>query len=322
MTTSTASPATSSGRVTTTVPRGPRALFGALRLWLMLRLFVPVRGKRTARLRYAAVLDGQTVNLHAVLPRTAPLPDRAAVELRRGRRRHLAEARVYRGPAGELLMDAAILMGEEVGGVPAGPGRWKLRLRTYSGHRSRTVALLLPQPPVPYEGPTKPMTASPVTGARHRVGRTVTGTARLVSSAPRPAVEVTKVHMSHAGTTVDFRVLGTRADTPWVEFVAAGRRIRQPAQPLGPGTYRTEVPLAGMEPRSTRPEHWDVVLCQEAGPSLRLGRRLHDVRNPRRVFAMRSMAMTPAGRTPMIVQPRYTPAGNLRVTCTRMPEAD
>ncbi|MGW2639754.1 hypothetical protein [Streptomyces sp. NPDC001348] len=321
MTTSTATRTTASGR-TTTAPRGPRALLRHVRLWLMLRVFVPLRKNRTARLRYAAVLDGQTVNLHAVLPRSAQLPDRAAVVVRRRRSRHLAGARVYRGPDGELLMDAAILMGEEVGGVPAGPGRWKLGLRMHTGRRSRTVPLLLLQPPVPYEGPTKPMVASPVTGARHRVGRTVTGTARIVSSAPRPAVEVVKVRMSHAGVTVDCRVLGTRVDTPWAEFVAAGRRIRQPVHPLGPDTYRMEVPLDRMEPRSSRPEHWDVVLCQEAGPSLRLGRRLHDVRNPRRVFAMPSMAMTPAGRSPMIVQPRYTPAGNLRVTCTRMPEAD
>ncbi|MGW7605761.1 hypothetical protein ACWGKW_00485 [Streptomyces sp. NPDC054766] len=304
-----------------TARRGAVARLAAPRAWLMSRFFLPRRVGRTARLRYAAVLDGQTVNLHALLPHSVPLPERAAVVLSRGGRRHLAEARVYRGPAGELLMDAAILMGEEVGGIPAGPGRWKLGLRTYTGGRSRSVALLLLEPPVPYEGPTKPMTVSRFTGARYRVGRTITGTARIVSSAPVPAVEVSKVHMSHAGTTVDFQVLGTEADRPWVEFVAAGRQIRQPAQPLGPGVFRTEVPLERMQPRSARPEHWDVVLCQEAGPPLRLGRRLHDVRNPRRVFAMRSMAMTPVGLTPMIVQPRYTPAGNLRITCTRMPEA-
>ncbi|MFJ8198638.1 hypothetical protein [Streptomyces sp. NPDC096152] len=321
MTTRTSGPATESGRAGNE-RRGPRTLLSALRLRLTLRLFVPLRKNRTARLRYAAVLDGQTVNLHAVLPPSVPLPDRSEVVLRRGRGRHHAPAQVYRGPRGELLMDAAVLMGAEVGGVPAGAGKWKLRLRTYTGRRSRSLALLLLEPPVPYEGPTKPMAASPVTGARHRVGRTVTGTARIVSSAPRPAVEVSKVHMAHSGVTVDFRVLGTAAHAPWVEFVAAGRRLRQPAHVLGQGAFRTVVPLDRMEPRSSRPEHWDVVLCQEAGPSLRLGRRLHDVRNPRRVFAMRSMAMAPIGRTPMIVQPRYTPAGNLRVTCTRMPEAD
>ncbi|MFE2533450.1 hypothetical protein [Streptomyces sp. NPDC059371] len=292
------------------------------RAWLMNRFFLPRRSKNTALLRYAAVLDGQTVNLHAVLPSRTPRPDRVTVVLQRGRKRHHTEANAYEGPAGDVLVDAAVLMGAEVGGVPVDAGMWKLRLRMHAGRRSRSMALLLVEPPVPYEGPTKPMTASRITGARYRVGRTITGAARIVSSDPVPAVEVSKVHMSHAGITVDFRVLGTAVDSPWTEFVAAGRRIREPARLLETGLFRTEVPLDRMEPRSTRPEHWDVVLCQETGPSMRLGRRLHDVRNPRRVFAMRSMAMTPVGRTPMIVQPRYTPAGNLRVTCTRMPEAD
>jgi hypothetical protein len=295
--------------------------FAMPRAWLMDRFFLPRRSKSTAQLRYAAVLDGQTVNLHAVLPRHASLPDRVTVVLQRGRKRHHVEASAYEGPAGDVLVDAAVLMGAEVGGVPVDAGKWKLRLRTHAGRRSRSMALLLMEPPVPYEGPTKPMTTSRITGARYRVGRTVTGAARIVSSDPVPAVEVSKVHMSHAGITVDFRVLGTEVDRPWVEFVAAGRQIRHPVEALGPGVFRTEVPLEQMTPRSTRPEHWDVVLHREAGSPLRLGRRLHDVRNPRRVFAMRSMAMTPVGRTPMIVQPRYTPAGNLRVTCTRMPEA-
>ncbi|WP_416980335.1 hypothetical protein [Streptomyces sp. T028] len=303
-------------------PRRPlRARAAALRERLMLGLFVPLRRKRTAQLRYAAILDGQTVNLHAQLPPSAGLPDRAEIVLRRGRRRHPAEARVHTGPDGEALVDAAILLGAEVGGVPVGTGRWRLRLRVHSGRRSRTLSLLLLQPPKPYEGPTKPMAASPVTGERHRLGRSLRGSARVVSTGARPAVEVTKVHLGHAGVTVDFRVLGTRAEEPWAEFVASGRRIEQPVTPLGPGTYRVDVPLGQMPPRGTRPDHWDVVLADRTGRPMRLGRRLHDVRNPLRVFAMRAMAITPHGHPPLIVQPRYTPAGNLRITCTRMPEA-
>ncbi|KUN89312.1 hypothetical protein [Streptomyces griseoruber] len=298
-----------------------RARAVALRERVMLGLFVPLRARRTARLRYAAILDGQTVNLHAALPPSAGRPDRAEIVLRRRGSRHLAEARVHTGPDGEALVDAAILLGAEVGGVPVGTGRWRLRLRVHSGRRRRTLSLLLLQPPTPYEGPTKPMEASPVTGERHRLGRSVRGSARLVSTGARAAVEVSKVHLGHAGVTVDFRVLGTRAEEPRAEFVASGRRIEQPVTPLGAGVYRVDVPLDRMPPRGTRPEHWDVVLTDRTGHARRLGRRLHDVRNPLRVFAMRALAITPQGHPPLIVQPRYTPAGNLRITCTRMPEA-
>ena len=305
-------------------PRRARARLGALRDRLMLGLFIPLRRRRAARLHYAAILDGQTVNLHAGLPPSAGLPDRAEILVRRGRRRHAVEARVYEGPAGEALVDAAVLLGAEVGGVPVTTGRWRLRLRLYTGRRKRSLSLLLLEPPVPYEGPTKPMAASPVTGERYRIGRSVRGSARVVSAGVRPAVEVTKVHLTHAGITLDFRVLGVTTDRPWAEFVASGRRLEQPVTADatgGSGVFRVDVPLDRMTPRGARPEHWDVELHDRDGRSLRLGRRLHDVRNPLRVFAMRSIAITPQGRPPLIVQPRYTPAGNLRVTCTRMSEA-
>lgn len=301
--------------------RGLRARAAVLRDRSMRRLFLPLRRGRAARLHYAAILDGQTVNLHAQLPPSVRLPERAEIVLRRGRRRFATEARVHEGPAGEVLVDAAVLLGADVGGVPVDTGRWRLRLRLSHGRRSRTLPLLLFRPPVPYEGPTKPMTASPVTGERHRLGRSFRGSARVVSNGARPSAEVAKVHLTHAGVVVDFRLLGVRAEEPWAEFVASGRRIEQPVTAPAADLLRVEVPLDRMPPRGARPEHWDVVLRDRTGRSLRLGRRLHDVRNPLRVFAMRSLAITPPGRPPVIVQPRYTPAGNLRVTCTRMPEA-
>ncbi|MFJ5302347.1 hypothetical protein [Streptomyces sp. NPDC088350] len=302
-------------------PRRPRARVRALRDRLMLGVFIPLRRRRAARLHYAAILDGQTVNLHAGLPPSAGLPERAEILVRRGRRRHAVEARVYEGPAGEALVDAAVLLGAEVGGVPVTTGRWRLRLRLHTGRRKRSLSLLLLQPPVPYEGPTKPMAASPVTGERHRLGRSVRGSARVISAGVRPAAEVTKVRLTHAGVTVDFRVLGVTTDQPWAEFLASGRRFEQPVTADGGGGFRVDVPLDRMTPRGARPEHWDIELHDRDGRSMRLGRRLHDVRNPLRVFAMRSIAITPQGRPPLIVQPRYTPAGNLRVTCTRMSEA-
>ncbi|MEU6244543.1 hypothetical protein [Streptomyces sp. NPDC047024] len=287
----------------------------------MMRLFVPSRSRRSAVLRYAGILDGQTVNLHAQLPRSRRLPDHAEVVLRRGRQRHPVEARLHQGPQGETLVDVAALLGAELGGVPVATGSWRLKLRVRTGRRTRTLSFLLLEPPVPYAGPTKPMTASPVTGDRHRLGRSFRGSVRVISRAARPGAEVAKVHLEHSGLTVDFRVLGVRAEDPWAEFEATGRKVEQPLTALGPDLFRLVVPLGDMPPRGKRPEHWDVRLRDRAGRSLRLGRRLHDVRNPLRVFAMRRLAVTPPGHTTMIVQPRYTPAGNFRVTCTRMPEA-
>ncbi|MFE9456588.1 hypothetical protein [Streptomyces californicus] len=293
-----------------------------LRSWLILRVFLPMRSGRTARLRYAAVLDGHTVNLHAELPASATVPDSAHLVLGSGRQRYEGPARVYEGPGGSVLMDAVVLLGAEMGGAPVDAGRRRLHLRLDHGRRTRRLPLLLVEPPVPYEGPTKPMAASGVTGRRHRIGRSVTGSARVVTANARPGAEVLKVHITHAGVAVDFRVLGARIDEPRAEFLASGRRIQQPVAVGEDGITRVEVPLEGMTPRCTRPEHWDVVVYGASGTRLRLGRRLHDVRNPLRVFAMRGTVIAPPGHRPLLVQPRYTAAGNLRITCTPMPEAD
>ncbi|WP_418959644.1 hypothetical protein [Streptomyces tritici] len=293
----------------------------ARRAWLMQRFFLPARRRRVARLRYAAVLDGQTMNLHAELPTSEALPQEAEIRLRRGlRRRHHVPARVYEDRDGTLLMDAAVLLGDEVGGVPVDTGRWKLHLLLHHRRRTRRLPLLLVEPPVPYGGPTKPMTASPITGDRHRIGRTVTGNARLVTSEARPAAEIARVDLSHSGLVVDVRVLGAEVHEPWAEFKEKNRRIECPLEQVGPATWRVVVPLERMELRRAT-DHWDVVLRASGVRPLRFGRRLHDVRNPLRVFAIKETVVAPSGRTPLIVHPRYTAAGNFRITCSRMPEA-
>ncbi|WP_392872277.1 hypothetical protein [Streptomyces sp. LN499] len=292
-----------------------------LRSWLMQRIFLPMRSPRAARLLYAAVLDGQTVNLHAQLPRSIALPEHATLVLQRGRRRCEGPARVYEERDGRLLMDAAILLGSEAGGLPVDDGRWKVVLSTRSGRRSNRIPLLLVEPPQPYGGPTMPMAVSPVSGRRYRLGRTVTGNLRVVVSPARASAEVMKVDLSHTGLVVDFRVLGTRATEPWAEFTATGRKIERPLIDLGDGVWRTIVPLDEMAPRRRATEHWDVAFCSADTRTMRLGRRLHDVRNPLRVFAMNQASVAPQGHPPLLVHPRYTPAGNFRVSCSRMPEA-
>ncbi|MEU6658442.1 hypothetical protein [Streptomyces sp. NPDC046821] len=293
----------------------------ALRAAFTARFFLPLRARRGARLLYAAILDGQTVNLHARLPRGARLPERAEILLKRGRVRWRTDARVYEGPDGQLLMDAAVLLGTEVGGAPVTDGRWKLGLRLRDGRRTRSCALLLVEPPVPYEGPTKPMEQSAATGAKHRISRSFAGSARVVTRSARPSAEVLKIHIDHAGITVDFRLLGPGDELPWMEFIASGRTLETDVDEVAPDVIRAVVPLDQMPPRGKGVDQWDVVACFGNGDRLRVGRRLHDVRNPARVFAMKQLAITPEGLAPMIVQPRYTPAGNLRITCTPMPEA-
>jgi hypothetical protein len=292
----------------------------ALRTWLLVHVFLPRRVRRAAVLHYAQVLDGQTMNLHAELPDSAPLGDSAELELKHGRRRFRVPVHLYEDREDRLLMDAAVLLGAGPGGLPVTSGRWRTTLLIEDGRRTRKYQLLLVDPPVPYEGPTKPMDASPVDGLRHRLGRTVAGSLTVVTADPKPLAEVQRVDLSHSSLVVDFRTYGITLDGPWAEFTASRRRIERPLEALPGGAWRVVVPLEEMPPVKAT-DHWDVSVASKNSRTLRIGRRLHDVRNPLRVFSINKAVVAPRGRAPMIVHPRYTPAGNLRVTCSRMPEA-
>ncbi|GHE78505.1 hypothetical protein GCM10014715_37170 [Streptomyces spiralis] len=283
---------------------------------LMNRFFLPRRAGRAARLGYAAVLDGQTVNLHAELPDSVREADRAEILLSRRHQRFRVPARVYAARDGRLLMDAAVLLGAAAGGVSVTPGRWKLRLRVSSGRRSRTLPLLLVEQTTPLSGSTGPMKYSPITADRYRLGRTLRGDARVVCTKAAPAAEVINVYIEHARIEVDLRILGVRADAPWAELVAAGRSVECPLDEVEPDVWRLEVPLAEMLPSTGQREHWNVMVHTDGRAPLRLARRLHDVQTPERVFAMRKILVSPLRGTLMTIEPRYTPAGNLRFTCS------
>lgn len=282
---------------------------------LMNGFFLPRRMGRTALLRYAALLDGQTVNLHAELPAFVTEAETAEIVLRRGLRRHRRPARVYPDLEGPWLMDAAVLLGAEAGGVPVRRGRWKLSLEVRSGRRSVRLPLTLTEPTTPRKGATGPMARSPLTAQRYRLGRTVRGDARVVCTRIRPAAEVAAVHVQHARIDVDLRVLGVRATAPWAEVVAAERRVRCPLAEVQPGVWRLEVPLSEMVPAGGGREHWDVMVHPGRGAPLRLARRLHDVQAPRRVFTMRKILVSPRRGVLMRIEPRYTAAGNFRFAC-------
>ncbi|MER7727677.1 hypothetical protein [Streptomyces sp. NPDC096323] len=292
-----------------------------LRSFLLRRFFLPRRKGRSAVLHYAAVLDGQTVNLHARMPGWARPDEGARIELRRRGRRLATSAKVYTDHDGGVAMDAAILLGSDVNGLPLTPGRWKIRLRLSRGLRRRALPLLLVDLPVPYGGPTRPMEASASTGARYRLGRSVTGSARVTFSPSQPSAEVVRVRATHSDVEVAFRTVGGEPEAPWVEFVASGRRLEAEVEQSDGGLWQVSVPLHLMVPRRDRAEQWDLVLCSDNLRDMRLGRRLHDVRNPGRVFAFRQTAISPVGGNPMLVLPRYTPAGNFRIQCSPMTEA-
>ncbi|RFU36644.1 hypothetical protein DZF91_36980 [Actinomadura logoneensis] len=282
----------------------------------------------SAEVSYFAVLDGRTLNLHARLPEAV---DGAAelVFARAGRRLHAPVDPVV---AGELT--ATVPLGEAAGGVRLTRGGWRIgvRVRTATGERAFTLlggARVLGA----WDGPTALTPPCPLSGMRFVPETSATGMSLLRVADPEPSAEIVGLDLTFARITVDFALVGTSAAArAAVRFQARGKAGGSApahtvaATPVGrPGArgpvFRVTVPLRQMATGSGSGGErlWHLFAEPPGERPLRLGRRLHDVRDPRRALpvAQRMLAVSPAAL--VRVRPYYTGSGDLVLACAPVP---
>ncbi|MEV4434553.1 hypothetical protein [Streptomyces sp. NPDC049555] len=285
-------------------------------------VLMPAAHGSAARVQYAAVLDGHTLNLQAVLPAGTPEAAPAHLVLVNGATAVRTEARLERTTAGELTATATVLLGAEAGGLPVTVGRWHLALEVERPGATVRLRLLGDGAPA-YGGPTRPLAVCPVTGRRHRLGITPAGQLRLTVAAAEPRAEVLRIERSFSGVDVLFALYGADAGgtRPVVELAEQDRRgvVRYTAEPL-PGddsAWRLTVPLARVLDTS-RAQTWSLRLPRAARGArpLELGRRGHDLRAPRQVLTPPKFTVRAADGTFVQVKPQYTRRGALRLVCT------
>ncbi|MBH1937952.1 hypothetical protein I5Q34_27405 [Streptomyces sp. AV19] len=285
---------------------------------------MPAAHGSAARVRYAAVLDGHTLNLHAELPADTPVDTPARVVLTRGATELRAEARAHRDDAGRPCVSATLLLGDEISGLPLGTGRWTLALELDASPAAVRLRLLGDGAPG-LSGPTRARAACPYTGQRHHLGLAISGRLRL-TVAPAPSrAEVLRIERSFTGAGLLFAIhgpaaAGTRGSLPVVEMVEPRHRrvLRRTAEPL-PGdddAWRVTVPLAEMVDASS--QVWKFRLPGQAGRGkpLDLGRRDHDLRAPRKVLTPAAFTVRAADGAFVQVRPQYTRRGALQLVCT------
>ncbi|WP_079124425.1 hypothetical protein [Streptomyces sp. NBRC 110611] len=294
---------------------------------LVRRVVRPLTTDRAAPLRFAGVLDGHTLNLHGTLPMSFRSAHSATVVLRRGRVEHCTPVRLRPRPGGPPAFDAAVLLGAEMDGVPVGHGPWRMALAVHSRRGVHLLRLLPAEgPAADYNGPTGPVNACQRTGRRYRVGSSLLGYARLVVARPLPRAEVDRVEVRHHGIAVCFHGVGDTGGAP--DEIPAALLVRGEAAIACPapeftgqdGVLRFEVPLGSIRPAGRRTEAWDFYVRWggESGRPLRLGRRLHDVSDPRGVFAIRPTVVSDRRGGLVRVHLYYTDRGSLRMACTRL----
>ncbi|MFF4606539.1 hypothetical protein ACFY12_27880 [Streptomyces sp. NPDC001339] len=297
-------------------------------------VFMPAAHGSAARVRYAGVLDGHTLNLHAVLPDEA-LPDEAAPDTAvpaslvfvNGERRVRTEARLRRDAAGRLCASATVLLGADIGGLPVTEGRWRLALELAASPATVRLRLLGDGSPA-LAGPTRARTTCPRTGRRHRLGISPSGQLRLTVAPPLPRAEVLRLEHSFTGASLLFATYGPAGRGPGdggaqpvVELVEQERRLlrRHAADPLpgDDGAWRVAVPLASMVDTSAR-QVWSFRLPRPSGGGrpLDIGLRDHDLRAPRRVLTPPRFTVRAEDGTFVVVKPQYTRRGALQLVCT------
>ncbi|MEU7134032.1 hypothetical protein [Streptomyces sp. NPDC046261] len=293
-------------------------------------VLMPASQGSAARVQYAAVLDGHTLNLHATLPAGTEAADeagaRAHLLLVNGDTRLRAEARIERDAAGRTSVAATVLLGAEIGGLPVTAGRWTLGLELRDEHPAPVRLRLLGDGPPPCTGPTRPLATCPRTGRRHRLGLTPAGQLRLTVAPPQPRAEVLRIDRSFTGARLLFAVYGPAtagdgAAQPVVELVDQHRQVRRrAAEPLpgDDGAWQVTLPLAKLLTAGSGRQTWSFryVSGHRGAKPLELGRHENDLTAPRKVLTPPVFTVRTEDGTFVQVKPQYTRRGALQLVCT------
>ena len=258
-----------------------------------------------ARCTFFAVLDGAALNLHAELPPATPA-GAAEVTFVKGDRELRAPARSVAGG-----VEATVPLGDGPGEVPLTNGAWLVGL-TVAGRR---LALGAPDAP-DGSGPTVASPLHPRSGRHYAAGAGPHDRCQLAVSGPKARAEVTRLVLGPTAAEIHGRLVGREAPAGGTAvFVAreGGDTVEAPLA-VDDGRFRLRVPVADLAGGPDGVERiWDVWLRPAGGSRLRLGRFLHDVRDPRAVFRVDRVTVALDGDRFAGVRPYYTPAGNLAV---------
>ncbi|MFF4456221.1 hypothetical protein [Streptomyces goshikiensis] len=340
-------------KVGASVRRRAAAGLASGRSTLVDSVLMPAAQGSAARVQYAAVLDGHTLNLRALLPAGVPVAtpgttgsdadgrdadgrDAEATDAEATPRAHVlfisggtrirAAARLHRERDGQTSVQATVLLGEDIGGVPVTLGRWTLGLELDSGAPAPLRLQLIGDGAPAYGGPTRPLDTCVRTGRRHRLGLTPAGRLRLTIAPAVARAEVLRVNRAFTGTSVLFAVYGpdaarAGATPPIVELVEQQRRtvLRHTAEPLPADAtaWRVTLPLGRLLDTSVR-QTWSLRLVPgpRGGKPLELGRHGHDLRSPRKVLTPPKFTVRAEDGTFVEVKPQYTRRGTLQLVCT------
>ncbi len=277
----------------------------------------PVAELPRATCDFFGVLDGRTLQLHAVLPIAAGhAPKRATLLFIQGRQLVKCPATVD-ADSGAVSVTARPAFGDGDEDVSLGKGVWSLALAVSDETGDRRFALRTSESEE-HDGPTVPAPPHPVSGWRYEPGRGNHGLAQLSVVGPKARAEVIQLATGRTEARIRARFIGVQSlEDPVVVFTprSGGSDLVVPIAPAD-GRFEFVVPLTDLASGPAGVEViWEAWVRTSPTRMIRLGRFLHDLRDPRAVLRVSRATVTVDDRRFVGYRPYYTNAGNLAVAC-------
>jgi hypothetical protein len=272
-----------------------------------------------AQALYFAVLDGHTLNLQAIVPPIEGSVAELVVLLRHNQFRVPTAIRTL--PDGQTVAEATVLLGECGELMPLTPGVWRLAIEITSAAGVKRLPLRrsVKAGAMKHKGLDYPC---PKWGTFFKAGLTPSGLCQITVRPPRPRAEVVHVDLKPSRLDLDIRLTGIAYAGPVeVEFGLrhSDRRHRMAADCAG-NRLSVSAPIAGMAPTTGTEEIWNVWVHIPGQSRLRVGRYLHDIRHPARIFRAPERLISPKRSLSVQIRPYYTAAGSLALALST-PEA-
>ncbi|MEV6816219.1 hypothetical protein [Micromonospora sp. NPDC051296] len=277
----------------------------------------PVAELPRAICEYFGVLDGRTLHLHALLPTAAGrAPKRATLLFIQGNRQ--VECPATSDSGGDTVsVTARAAFGDGAEEISLGKGIWSLALAVSDEAGERRLALRTTEVEE-HDGPTVAAPLHPVSGWRYEPGCGNHGLAQLTVVGPKARAEVIRLETARTEARIQARFIGVRSlEDPAVVFTSrgGGSDLVVPIDPVD-GRFEFVVPLADLASGPPGAEViWEAWVRTSPARMIRLGRFLHDLRDPRTVLRVSRTAVTIDDRRFVGYRPYYTKAGNLAVAC-------
>ncbi|MCP9948935.1 hypothetical protein [Actinomadura madurae] len=267
----------------------------------------------SATASYFAVLGGRALNL------SVPLRDGTvgcAVVFSHRRRVRRAEASLVADDRGARA-EAAVLLG--TGGLILPSGRWQVGLAVRGTDGTERVIRVRAPAALADTGPALRESPCPDTGIAYTTSRSWRGHCVLSVRSGPPVAEVTRLSLSLTGADITGRLVGPPGEASgYLVFRPrdAGAVVTAEAVIRG-DVFRATVPMQELADAAERV--WDVWMCVRGVGELRVGRFLHDVRDPSRTFRVPARVACPAPGSLVALRPSYTATGGLSLACQEVP---